>query len=115
RPSELHVSCPRDEISFAAGAIGNLSVLPSTPLAPAEVFALDGTTLRPLSRQNYAWLSRVRLGPVEPISFKSRDGTAINGFVVKPPDFVAGKRYPTILRIHGGPESRYQTWSELQL
>src|SRR5207247_4653151 len=61
------------------------------------------------------WLSRVRLGPVEPITFKSRDGTAINGFVVKPPDFVAGKRYPTILRIHGGPVSQYQNEFDFQL
>jgi len=112
---ERLVSGPRVVSAFAAGANGKLAVLASTPLEPAEVFALDGTTLRPLSRQNDAWLSRVRLGPVEPISFKSRDGTAINGFVVKPPDFVAGKRYPTILRIHGGPVSQYQNEFDFQL
>src|SRR6266567_2517648 len=112
---ERLVSGPRVVSAFAAGANGKLAVLASTPLEPAEVFALDGTTLRPLSRQNDAWLSRVRLGPVEPISFKSRDGAAINGFVVKPPDFVAGKRYPTILRIHGGPVSQYQNEFDFQL
>src|SRR5437867_3234239 len=112
---ERLVSGPRVVSAFAAGANGKLAVLASTPLEPAEVFALDGTTLRPLSRQNDAWLSRVRLGAVEPISFKSRDGTAINGFVVKPPDFVAGKRYPTILRIHGGPVSQYQNEFDFQL
>src|SRR5712691_9614725 len=112
---ERLVSGSRVVSAFAAGANGRLAVLASTPLEPAEVFALDGTTLRPLSRQNDAWLSRVRLGPVEPISFKSRDGTAINGFVVKPPDFVAGKRYPTILRIHGGPVSQYQNEFDFQL
>src|SRR5207244_9656823 len=94
---------------------GKVAVLASAPLERAEVFALDGTTLRPLSRQNDAWLSRVRLGPVEPISFKSRDGTAINGFVVKPPDFVSGKRYPAILRIHGGPVSQFQYEFDFQL
>src|SRR5205823_2237396 len=99
---ERLVSGPRVVSAFAAGANGKLAVLASTPLAPAEVFALDGTTLRPLTRQNDGWLSRVKLGSVEPISFKSRDGTAINGFAVKPPDFVSGKRYPTILRLHGG-------------
>ena len=109
------VSGPRVVSAFAAGANGKLAVLASTPLAPAEVFALDGTTLRPLSRQNDEWLSRVNLGGVEPISFKSRDGTAINGFAVKPPDFVSGKRYPTILRIHGGPVSQYQNEFDFQL
>jgi dipeptidyl aminopeptidase/acylaminoacyl peptidase len=50
---------------------------------------------------------------VDEVSFKSRDGTAINGFVVKPPDFQAGKKYPAILRIHGGPVEQYQ--NELDL
>jgi dipeptidyl aminopeptidase/acylaminoacyl peptidase len=112
---ERLASGPRVVSAFAAGVNGKLAVLASTPLEPAEVFALDGTALRPLSRQNDAWLSRVKLGPVEPISFKSRDGTAINGFLVKPPDFVAGKRYPTILRIHGGPVSQYQNEFDFQL
>src|SRR5437870_1920609 len=112
---ERLVSGPRVVSAFAAGANGKLAVLASTPLVPAEVFTLDGTTLRPLSRQNDGWLSRVKLGSVEPISFKSRDGTAVNGFAVKPPDFVSGKRYPTILRIHGGPVSQYQAEFDFQL
>ena len=112
---ERLVSGPRVVSAFAAGPNGKLAVLASTPLVPTEVFALDGTTLRPLSRQNDGWLSRVKLGSVEPISFKSRDGTAVNGFAVKPPDFVSGKRYPTILRIHGGPVSQYQAEFDFQL
>src|SRR5256884_5378854 len=112
---ERLVSGPRVVSAFAAGPNGKLAVLASTPLEPAEVFALDGTTLRPLSRQNDAWLSRVRLGPVEPISFKSRGGTTINGLVVETPDFVAGKRYPTILRIHGGPRPPSQKQVHVQL
>src|SRR5437660_1693644 len=112
---ERLVSGPRVVSAFTAGANGKLAVLVSTPLAPAEVFALDGSTLRPLSRQNDEWLARVTLSGVEPITFKSRDGTAVNGFAVKPPDFVPGKRYPTILRIHGGPVSQYQNEFDFQL
>jgi len=112
---ERLVSGSRVVSAFAAGANGKIAVLASTALVPAEVFALDGTTLRPLSRQNDEWLSRVKLGAVQPISFKSGDGTAVNGFAVKPPDFVSGKRYPTILRIHGGPVSQYQHEFDFQL
>ena len=112
---ERLVSGPRVVSAFTASANGKLAVLVSTPVAPAEVFALDGSTLRPLSRQNDEWLARVTLGGVEPITFKSRDGTAVNGFAVKPPDFVPGKRYPTILRIHGGPVSQYQNEFDSQL
>ena len=112
---ERLVSGPRVVSAFTAGAGGKLAVLASTPLVPDEVFALDGTTLRPLSHQNDEWLARTKLGDVEPITFKSRDGTAINGFTVKPPDAVPGKRYPTILRIHGGPVSQYQYEFDSQL
>ena len=41
------------------------------------------------------------------VQFKSADGTPIEGFIIKPPDFEEGKRYPTILDVHGGPQSQY--------
>jgi dipeptidyl aminopeptidase/acylaminoacyl peptidase len=88
---------------LSVGAQGRIAVASSTPAAPAEIYAVEGHELRPLSRQNQAWLAEVRLAPVEEISFKSKDGTPINGFLVKPPDYQEGHRYPTILRIHGGP------------
>lgn len=114
-PVERLVSGPRVVSAFTTAREGKLAVLASTPLAPAEVFAVEGATLRSLSHQNDEWLSGVKLAAVEPISFKSRDGTPINGFVVKPPDFAPGKRYPTILRIHGGPVSQYQSEFDFQL
>ena len=40
-------------------------------------------------------------------SFHSADGTEVEGFVTFPPDFVEGQRYPTLLRIHGGPVSQF--------
>jgi len=69
---------------------------------PAELAAIDRRELRPLSAHN-EWLATKRLAPVEDIRFRSNDGTEIDGFLVKPVDYVAGRRYPTILRIHGGP------------
>ena len=65
-------------------------------------------TLRPLSRQNDALMASLRLGATEEISFKSKDGTEIHGFVVKPPDFQDGRKVPAILRIHGGPVGQFQ-------
>ena len=50
----------------------------------------------------------MRLGAVEETKFKSKDGTEIHGFLVKPPDYQSGKRYPTILRIHGGPVGQFE-------
>src|SRR5207248_889893 len=74
----------------------------------AAVPAGGGNALRPLSHQNDAWLTEVKLAPTESISFKSRDGTVVNGLVVKPAGVRAGTRSPAILRIHGGPVSQFQ-------
>jgi dipeptidyl aminopeptidase/acylaminoacyl peptidase len=108
-PVERIVSGSRVLSAIATGPAGRVAVLSSTPDAPPEVFAVEnGGTLRPLSHQNEAWLSGVLLGQVEEISFKSRDGTSINGFLVKPPGWMPGRPYPAILRIHGGPVEQFQ-------
>lgn len=73
---------------------------------PAEVFAA-APQLRQITRQNADLLAQLSLGKTEEISFKSKDGTEIHGFVVTPPDAVAGKPYPAILRIHGGPVGQF--------
>ena len=51
-------------------------------------------------------LAELQLGAVEDISFPSRDGTIIHGMMVKPADYRAGRLYPTILWIHGGPNGQ---------
>ena len=88
--------------AFTMSPAGRLAVLKSEPHQPAEVFLLNNLP-RQLSFRNSELLSRLELGKVEDIRFASKDGTRIEGFVVKPPDFVEGRRYPTLLRIHGGP------------
>jgi dipeptidyl aminopeptidase/acylaminoacyl peptidase len=92
---------------LAVGKDGRIVLASSTTEHPTEVFALERGALRKLTSQNDAWLREVRLAPIEEITFKSRDGTPIHGFMLKPPDYRPGTRYPTILRIHGGPVWQY--------
>ena len=56
---------------------------------------------------NKTHLSEVKLGEVEEIWYKSVDDFNIQGWIVKPPDFTPSKKYPLILRIHGGPHAMY--------
>ncbi len=93
----------REVINFDLTASGKMVALFTSPHAPAEVYTLDAKEPRMISNQNTELMAKLKLGAVEEISFKSKDGTLIHGFVVKPPDYQAGKKYPTILRIHGGP------------
>jgi dipeptidyl aminopeptidase/acylaminoacyl peptidase len=97
----------RETTAYELGPGGRVAVLDSTPGAPDEVYALERGKLRPLSRQNDEWLSHVQLGMLDEISVTSHDGTRISGFVLQPPNFTPGTRYPTLLQIHGGPVSQY--------
>ena len=102
-PVERVVQGRRTIADLSTGAGGKIAILSSTPAQPSEIYAVEGAEPRRLTHQNDAWLAHVKLAKVEEVSFKSSDGTPINGFVVKPPDYVPGRRYPTILRLHGGP------------
>ncbi|HEU4401626.1 MAG TPA: S9 family peptidase [Candidatus Polarisedimenticolia bacterium] len=95
-------------VAYDLGPGGRIAVQSTTPEDPDEVFALEGAGLRAVSRQNRDLMARLALGTTEGIAFKSKDGTEVHGLVVKPPDFKAGTKYPTILRIHGGPTMQYQ-------
>jgi dipeptidyl aminopeptidase/acylaminoacyl peptidase len=91
--------------ALSAGA-GHTALLQTNDKALAEVFALEDGKLRKLTAHNDAWLAELQLGTVEDIRFKSPDGTDVHGLMVKPPDFVQGKKYPTVLWIHGGPNGQ---------
>jgi dipeptidyl aminopeptidase/acylaminoacyl peptidase len=48
-------------------------------------------------------IAKLALGKVARISWRSSAGYEEDGVLTYPPDFVAGRRYPLVLRIHGGP------------
>lgn len=101
------------------GPKGELVVLESRSTRPGEVSAVDGSgrELRRLTRTNDEFLKGIRLGEVRRLKVKSADGTAVDAFLTLPPDSSpdgpAGKRLPTILRIHGGPVAQFSTGFQL--
>jgi dipeptidyl aminopeptidase/acylaminoacyl peptidase len=60
-----------------------------------------------LTSVNASLLQGMHLAKTEQIDFTSKGDAKIQGWVVKPPDFDAKKKYPLILEIHGGPFSMY--------
>jgi dipeptidyl aminopeptidase/acylaminoacyl peptidase len=96
----------------AAG--GHTAVLAGDDHSPFEVFALENGGLRALSAHNQALFGELALGAVEDIAFRSRDGAQVRGQIIKPPGFVRGRRYPTIVWIHGGPNGQDDHSLELE-
>src|SRR6202012_4438684 len=91
-----------------SAAAGHTAVLASSDTQAAEVFALENHELRMLTSHNEALLAEIKFGAVQDVSFKSKDGTEIHGQIVKPPSYVSGRKYPTILWTHGGPNGQDQ-------
>ena len=93
--------------SYSVAKDGTLAASISTMDRPFELFTIPGGKLTRLTHSNDEWLAKVKLSPGEYVSFKSKDGTTVHGYVYKPLDYVAGKKYPTIVRPHGGPVWAY--------
>ncbi len=71
---------------------------------PAEVMVAtaDGTNPRAISRVN-AEIALPAMGKTELLRWQSKDGMEIEGLLTYPAGYEAGKSYPLILQIHGGP------------
>ena len=75
------------------------------PDAPTDVFAGPlGGELRQITHLNPG-LEGITYGETEEVDWKARDGWDITGVLVKPVDYEPGSSYPTIVQVHGGPES----------
>lgn len=73
-----------------------------------EIYVWENNGLRQLTHQNDALLAELELGVTEEVSFKSKDGTQVNGLLTYPVGYVKGTRVPLLLRIHGGPNGQDQ-------
>jgi len=74
-----------------------------------EVFVADssGADQRQITYTNRDYLAGVALSVPEAFTVKDSVGLSVHAWIMRPPNAVPGKRYPTILDIHGGPETEF--------
>ena len=92
--------------SPSPGKDGNFAVLVAEPTKMNEVYALEGSNLRQLTKHNDKLLGELILGTTENFQSKSKDGTEVHGVIVRPPTYKPGTKYPTLLIVHGGPNGQ---------
>ncbi len=79
------------------------------PETPEEIYRLD-LAAKKLDKLTSVNADFVGVAPkTEVLRYKSFDGMEIEGLVARPKDFQAGKRYPLLVVIHGGPAGVFQT------
>ena len=93
---------------------GEFVFLRQSATLPNAVFTTrsDGTGLRQLSTLNAEALAGLDLAPLESVGFVGALGDSVFAWLLKPPGFVPGRKYPVIYVVHGGPQSAMlDAWS----
>ena len=83
---------------------GTIGVIASSPNHFPEVFVSPTSGFAPKKLTDIAkqW-DAFRLGTREVVTWKSADGTPIEGIMIKPAEYDASRKYPLLVVIHGGP------------
>ena len=99
---------------FDWDAAGKTVTYVSTSLTrPTELYLAqaDGSGERQLTRFNDKLNSEIAWADAERFTYKSVGGLEVEGWLMKPYGYLAGKKYPLVLYIHGGPHSAYgENW-----
>ena len=90
-------------MKYFINVYSNLQTPPVTSLCDNS-----GRTMKTLIDNNELTrtLSSKELGTKEFFTFRTSNGTELNGFMVKPRDFISSKKYPVILFQYSGPGSQ---------
>src|SRR6266480_5234115 len=86
------------------------AILIENPTHVAEIFVGSISApgeLHKLTNFNDALFDELALATPEYMPFTGVDGWPMDGWILKPRDFDAGKKYPLIVEIHGGPNTQY--------
>lgn len=95
---------PRFAADFAVARNGRVAVLDGDSGHYPELRTVEARP-RDLTRHN-AWLADRKLATTRDVTFAS-GGVEIHGILTLPPSYDPKKRYPTIVRLHGGPVYQY--------
>lgn len=101
---------------FADGTVGALNVAADklvftrhTLNQPADIYQIspDGSQLTQLTAVNADNLADITFGDAEQFSFKGWNDETVYGYLVKPWNYAAGKKYPMAFLVHGGPQGSF--------
>lgn len=70
-----------------------------------RLYNADGTEARVIDENKVDALKAYKLGAVEFLQVKTRDGFPMEALIIKPPDFDSSKKYPVIEYTYAGPHA----------
>ena len=107
------VSGRRRITGFSGDGKAKIAFIATDLTHPTELYVAngDGTGERRLTSFNDNLNSEVAWSDAERFTYKSIGGLEVESWLMKPYGYEAGKKYPLVLYIHGGPHSAYgENW-----
>ena len=96
---------PRNVSAFTVGKDGAVAFTATDATHPSELFYMRHPGDTPVQMTHVQTVTDgLELGRQETLHWKS-DGFEVQGVLTYPPGYAAGKKYPLVLYIHGGPTS----------
>lgn len=86
---------------------GNIIFVGFRGLKLQELYKLQNGVETQITDFNGWVLKEKKLSTPERLTFQTKEGITIEGWIMKPVDYEEGKKYPAILDIHGGPKTVY--------
>jgi dipeptidyl aminopeptidase/acylaminoacyl peptidase len=101
----------RNRLVYATTSVQDPSAL--------EMSSVTGQNAQVLEQPNAGWLAGKSLSSPEKHVYTNSKGQPIDYWIMKPAGFQAGKTYPLVLNMHGGPTAMWgpgesSMWHELQ-
>lgn len=100
---------------------GHLVFVSTAVTNPFELYSADASMqhVQRISSFNEDWIQKKQLSLPEKHVFRNEKGMEIEYWVMKPTHYEAGKKYPLLLDIHGGPSAMWgpgesSMWHEFQ-
>jgi len=93
--------------AYSIARSGEVAAQIATMDRPDEIYTIPSGKLTRITHTNDDFMAQIKITMPEYVKFKSKDGTTVSGYLYKPLDYAPGKKYPAILRPHGGPVWAY--------
>lgn len=102
-----------DDVQFTPDG-KNMIYTQQTGSKPSEIYrvASSGGAAVALTKMNDALLGQYEMTALEEFTVQGAEGARVQSFMVKPPGFVATRKYPVLFLIHGGPQGAWgESWT----
>jgi dipeptidyl aminopeptidase/acylaminoacyl peptidase len=108
--TRMTIDQPAEIVTAPLGAIGH--TMYTGPPSTEKILSASKDNDTFLTHLNDSSISQLDLTKMDSYWFAGAEGTKVQGFIIRPPNFDPSKKYPVKFLLHGGPQTAWgDSWS----